>query len=106
VSEDLRATPTTATTSPCYALLVPVTGGSPITNTIYLTGDAVKLTTPSASQATYLATVVCTPAATGTLNASTARILITWRALANQANGVTPTQYQGSFQTVVGLDRN
>ncbi len=109
---DLRATPSSATSSPGYGLAVPTVGGSVTTSTIYLTEDGsntdssgTKLTAPSAKQATYLATVVLTPAAIGTLNASSARILITWPAQPNQANNQVPTHYQGSFETVVGLSR-
>ncbi len=113
VADDLRATPPSALTSPSYGLGVPATGGSVTTTTIYLTqdgsntdGSGTKLTSPSMTQATYLATVVLTPAAAGTLNASTARILITWPAQPNQANNQPPTHYKGSFEAVVGLSRN
>jgi uncharacterized protein (TIGR02598 family) len=113
VASDLKATPSSATTSPYYSLGVPATGGSVTTTTLYLTGagssidnSGTKLTTPSTTEPTYLATVVVTPAATGTLNASTARILITWPALPNQLNNQAPTQYQGSFEAIVGLSRN
>ncbi len=78
-----------------------------MTTTLFLTEDAVKLTTPSTTRPTYLATVVLTPAASATpLNAASVRILITWPALPNQANDTVPTQYQGAFETVVGLMRN
>ncbi len=113
IADDLRATPPSATTSPVYGLGVPTTGGSVATTTLYLTGDAssiddggTKLTAPSAKEPTYLATVVFTPASAGTLNASSARILITWPALPNQLNNQVPTQYQGSFEAIVGLSRN
>lgn len=101
VSTDLRATSSTGTTSPYFGL--PVSSAS--TNNIYVTDAGEKLTAPSGSQATYLATVVFTPAS-ATMNAASARILITWPALPGQVNGAIPTQYLGSYNTVIGLDRN
>ncbi len=111
ITDDLRSTPTTSTNSlsPHYGLTVPAPGASQVTNTIYLTQDAnipSPPTKPSTTQATYLATVVLTPAGLETLNVATARILITWPALPNQAVGTVPTVYRGSFETVIGLAQN
>jgi hypothetical protein len=111
VTDDLRATPaaTVNSYSPRYGLVVPPAGGLPFTNTVYLTEDSsvpTPASQPSATQATYLATVVVTPSVLGTLNAATARILITWPAQAHQVAGSIPTNYMGSFETVIGLPQN
>jgi uncharacterized protein (TIGR02598 family) len=106
VADDLRATPPTSMTSPVYNLGVPATGGSVAVTTFYLTENGTAAPAPSTQSPTYLATVVFTPAVAGTLNASSARILITWPALPNQPNNQVPSHYQGSFETVVGLSRN
>jgi uncharacterized protein (TIGR02598 family) len=103
VSTDLRATPSAIGSSPYFGLTLPSSGSAAVTSTIYLSDTGVKLTVPSSTGPTYLATIVLTPSASGTMNASTARILITWPALANQANGTVPTQYAGSFETLIGL---
>jgi uncharacterized protein (TIGR02598 family) len=106
ISADLRATPADSTTSPYFQLNIPGTGGGIITTNFYLSEDGIKLTDPATTGPSYLATVVFTPSQEGTLNASTARILITWPALPNQANGNLPTRFSGSFDTVIGLNRN
>ena len=111
VTADLLATPAASTNSfsPRYGLTVPTLGGVPVTNTIYLTEDSSipsPPSQPSATEVTYLATVVVNPTALGSLNAAAARILITWPARANQVAGAIPTNYMGSFETVISLPQN
>jgi uncharacterized protein (TIGR02598 family) len=107
VSTDLRATPATITSSPYFGLSIPSSGSAGTTNNFYVTDTGVTNAAPSTSRATYLATVVITPPAASTpKTATTAQILITWPALPNQANGSIPTQYVGSYDTVIGLNRN
>lgn len=106
VTTDLRAT-ATASSSPYFGLSIPSSGSAGTINNFYVTEDGATNASPSTGQATYLATVALTPpSSTTSKNATTALILITWPALPNQANGSIPTQYVGSYETVVGLNRN
>jgi len=106
-STDLRATPPTIASSAYFGLAIPSSGSAGTTNNFYVTDDGVTNAAPSTSRPTYLTTVVITPPSTSTpKTATTALILITWPAIPNQANGTLPTQYLGSFETVVGLNRN
>jgi uncharacterized protein (TIGR02598 family) len=106
ISDDLRATPLTATASPYFGLQIPASGATATISNLFVQDDGLMLSAPSSSHPTYLATVVVTPASSGSLSADVVRILITWPALANQANGSVPVQYAGSFETIIGLDRN
>jgi prepilin-type N-terminal cleavage/methylation domain-containing protein len=105
LTDDLRSTPPAATSSTRYNISLP-TGTVSTTNTYLLAEDGSCPAQISPGQPTYLATVVLTPPASGTLNAATARILITWPASAPHVNGAIPTQFNGSFETVVSFNRN
>ncbi len=105
---DLRGVPNTgkANNSPRYGVAIPIPGGGSQSTSILLTpdGSTNSLTNPGAP-ATFRATITVNPPSTGRV-ASTARIWITWPALADQNLALPPSHYSGSFISVVGLDRN
>jgi uncharacterized protein (TIGR02598 family) len=105
---DLRGVPNNgkASSSPRYGVSIPAPGSASQSTSILLTPDSStnSLTNPSAP-ATFRATITVNPPSTGR-SASTARILITWPALADQNLSLPPSHYSGSFVSVVGIDRN
>jgi uncharacterized protein (TIGR02598 family) len=102
VSSDLQATPAGTSTSPYFGFTL----SGPSTNNYLISEAGQKVTAISSSQPTYLVTVVFSPPSK-TINAATARILITWPAISGQANqAAIPSNYAGSYDTVIGLSRN
>lgn len=106
IVSDLRAVPgqlTSATTS-IYRIALPASGLSS-TTVFFLNedGSTNSLGDPAAPPA-YRAAVVVTSATNR--QASTARIFLTWPALADPSATGLPANFTDSFETVVGLDRN
>jgi len=105
IAADLRGTPSTTNTSFLYAIPIPAAGG---TNqySFFLRddGSATNIATPIGVN--YRATVLITAPAAGNRIADTASIMITWPALADPNTNNPPTNFTGSFGTVIGLDRN
>lgn len=106
IVSDLRVTPASAAAanSPLYNISFPAAGSS--ATTAFFLGDDGSLAAlggPGAAPNFRAAVVINTPT---NRSASTARILITWPAPANPSASGLPTNYSGSFGTVVGLDRN
>lgn len=95
VASDLRSTPATTNRSMYYGLELPA--GSTGNKSVLL--DESGGVASDAASAVYLATVTVAAPASG-VTASSARILITWPAAADI------TKASGSFETVVGLNRN
>jgi uncharacterized protein (TIGR02598 family) len=95
IASDLRSTPATTNRSTCYGLELPAGGTG---NKSVLLDESGAVASDAAS-AVFLATVTVVAPASG-VTASSARILITWPAAADI------TKASGSFETVVGLNRN
>ncbi|HEX4083332.1 MAG TPA: hypothetical protein VHY22_00370 [Chthoniobacteraceae bacterium] len=105
VLSDLYATPDTSASSPRFQFSL--SGSNTQTGqTVYFAGDGTTsgLAGQTAASAggsapwLYRATVWVTPPAANTRNATMARVLITWPALA--------ANFTGSYETVVALNRN
>lgn len=121
IMSDLRATPVTApgaaATSSRYQIKIPAAGGSSSTQVFFLDNNGTlsgaigaNANATATPPPLYRATLTFLPPTAATPNPRTVtfvRILITWPGLAEANAGVTlPTHYIGSFDTVVGLDRN
>lgn len=107
VQRDLAVTPISATTStsPRFSFQVPAAGGNPDPTPQIIYVD------PSGNVATgnariYRINVAFNPPASGTRGATTARILITWPALADANSTGWPTMYSDMFETTITLNRN
>lgn len=111
IAADLRGTPTALTnasgnSSFLYAIPIPVPGGTSTRTSFFLKEDG-STNSVTTLGVNYRATVLITPPAAGSRTADTASILITWPALADPNPTVfPPTNFTGSFGTVIGLDRN
>jgi uncharacterized protein (TIGR02598 family) len=106
IVSDLRATPVAAApaTSSIYRITLP-SAGSSATTAFFLNEDgATNDLNDPAVPPTYRAAVVVTSPTNR--SASTARIFLSWPALASPSASGLPTNFTDSFETVVGLDRN
>jgi prepilin-type N-terminal cleavage/methylation domain-containing protein len=129
IVSDLRATPVASgtaaiVTSPVYGFEIPAagqTGAVPSPQTVFFaesanaTGlmGAPPAVTPkpapdtlSTSVSQYRVSLGFTAPPTGTRNATVVRLLVTWPALADPAPAIWPTNYTGSYETIISLDRN
>ena len=111
IAADLRSTPSLSSASPLYGLNVsPAAGVAPMIQTVFLKDDG-STNAVTAMGVNYRATVVVSNPNTagktppGRL-ADVARILISWPAVADPNPTLPPTNFTGSFGTVIGLDRN
>jgi uncharacterized protein (TIGR02598 family) len=113
VIADLKATPTQGTpTSPNFGITIPTTATTtPMTFFIESDGSASSTAaspnfakTPD-QNARYRVSLGFPQSTTGR-SATPVRVMITWPALADPNPGTWPTHYQGSWETVVNLDRN
>jgi uncharacterized protein (TIGR02598 family) len=114
VAQDLNSTAQASSTqnSPRYTFPVPASGGSSSTNTLFVDASGALTAGPATSGALtapvgslYRVTVAFSPPATG-VNATTARIMITFPIQASLAAGTWPTTYTSMLQTSVALNRN
>ena len=116
---DLRATPVvaTATSSPEYG--IPVPASTTETHTIFLHSDGTAAVasggTPSGAVDTnaqasynpqYRVTMTFVPPALQQRSATTVRVLVTWPAMADPTAATTPSNFSGSLETIVALDRH
>ena len=125
LAADLRQTPAASATapnpqSPRFLISVPaVASGQTVIHTLFLTEDgAVAASNPTVSaqdqpadstqNPRYRVTLVFTRqnAAATDRSATSARLLVTWPAVADPSGGTLPKQYSGSFETMLALDRN
>ena len=117
ISADLRAskttTPSTPQNSPLYQIPTPVSGAANTsTYTLFLAEDGTPANITQGGNANpslnprYRATLSFTAPAAGQRTATTARILLTWPALADPVASSPPSKFSGSFETVIALDRN
>jgi uncharacterized protein (TIGR02598 family) len=126
LAADLRQTPLAAANStadpqsPRFLVSVPQISGDTLTHTLFFTVDgtvaATNGTTVSAQDQNanpslsprYRATMVFTLPAHPNQDrtATVVRILLTWPAMASPTGGSLPTQFTGSFETIIALDRN
>lgn len=109
VAADLRGASGT-TPSPRYQFVVPAAGDGTRTSTLFVGTDGSSTGAIDASAVPTLnprfrVQVEFTPPAAASRAATTARLLLTWPALADPKVG-TPKNYTGSFETVIALDRN
>lgn len=111
---DLRGTPkVSGSASPLYGLSFP-TSTKPVYHTVWIADGGAVLGTIDQAASTnpptprYRAYITLTPPPSGTLYATTARLLITWPAMADSSPtlGVDPKNYSGSYEVVTSLDRN
>ena len=110
VVSDLRATllPSISTPGPTS----PQFGFNPASSgvqSVFIADDGSVVAT--AASAHFRATVTCTPPAAIVTSATPrtatlARVLITWPAVVDPTPTTAPTKYNGSFETVIALDRN
>ncbi len=116
IVEDLRTTPKayppSDQTSPQFHFNVPATSSG--TETLFLSQDgrtagALNTNADPAQNPRYRATLYFTgsgSSATGQRAATSVRILITWPALADGAAGNAPSNYSGSYEAWISLDRS
>ena len=95
IASDLRSTPATTNRSIYYGLELPAGGTG--NKSVFL--DESGAVASDAASAVFLATVTVVAPPNG-VTASSARILITWPAAADIVKS------SGSFETVIGLNRN
>lgn len=111
IVSDLKTTPAATGKSVRYGIPVP-TSGSTVTHTLFLDEAGTLVGTMDANASTsenpvprYRATLTFVPSSTG-IEATSVRILITWPALADVSVASGPTNFTGSFDTVIGLILN
>ena len=114
LAADLRGTPKTvppsAQKSPRFQIQIPASGST--TQTLFLREDgtaagAVGANATAASNPRYRVTInFIAPSSTTQKGATTARIFITWPALADMSAGAAPTKFSGSFESMTAFDRN
>jgi uncharacterized protein (TIGR02598 family) len=115
ISADLKKS-TAGNTSKFYQIPLPNAGGKPVTHTVFLRldGSVAQTASPTvvdvdadvSQSPRYRVTVNFYPPATGKRNATMARLLITWPAVVDKTAATAPTNYSGSFETVIALDLN
>jgi len=107
VAADLRATTTGTNASAFYGVTFPAPPATTGTS-FFLNGDGSVNTRsiPSMPPMFRVTVGIYQAPATSDRAASSASILITWPALADSDLSKPPTNWTGSFQTVIGLDRN
>lgn len=116
IISDLKATqktiPPTSKDSPGFGLTEGIPGSGTSMQTLYFRkgGDVIGPPGTNADGAIpaprYRATIFLTAPATSKRSALLGRVLITWPALADPNSGIAPSQYSGSLETFVALDRN
>ena len=120
ISADLRAAkitvPPSAQSSPLYQIPIPKPGDAASTYTLFLAEDGTVANIAPGGNADptknprYRATLyLMAPASSSSITyrtATTARILLTWPALADLTASTPPSKYAGSFEAVTALDRN
>jgi Tfp pilus assembly protein PilV len=127
IASDLRATPlatssNTAPLSPRFFIPLPSPSTTLVSHTLFLTEDGSPATaTPTTSIVdkdanpaqlpVYRATVFFPAVPTGASpatdrTATVARLLVTWPALADSKWMNPPSQFTGSVETIIALDRN
>lgn len=102
IASDLRVTGTNGS-SPIYG----ITSASG-TSTFYLAqdGSATAINSGPDLSSRYRASIFIVAPPAGQRMATTARILITWPALADPVPGTLPKNFSGSFEVITALDRN
>lgn len=111
LSATQKTTPSTTQNSPKFQLVVGTAGTGSTIQTLFFRDGGEVIGPPGTDPTTaspaprYRANVALTPPATGR-TATTGRILITWPAMADRIPGTTPTNYSGSLESFIGLDRN
>jgi uncharacterized protein (TIGR02598 family) len=106
---DLRGTPAasgaTSHNSPLYGIGFPQAGSPSATTSLFLNADGSQSAPAAIPSPAFRATVTVTTPSSGRA-ASTARVRITWPAMADPNPDIPPTNASGSSIIVVGLDRN
>jgi len=113
---DLRATQTNtprANTSTVFNIPIPTAGSGNATHTLFLREDGTTGTTavdanadPSQNPRYRITLYFYPPTSSSGKSATTARVLITWPALADQTASLVPTKFTGSYETSTALNRN
>ena len=115
IVSDLNATrtsPTSTQTSPRFALTVGPPGTGTSVQTLFFRGGGEVIGPPNTDAAgvdpspRYRATIFLTPPSADERIATIGRILLTWPAMADPSSAATPSKYNGSLETFIGLDRN
>jgi uncharacterized protein (TIGR02598 family) len=112
VEQDLKSTPAgaAATTSPRYSLVIPALNSTPTTQTtpqtVFLnaSGDPTSGATDPAS--IYRLSVAFATPPSGSLAATSARVIVTFPARADVSATTWPVNYTSKVQTTVSLNRN
>ena len=109
IAADLRATPTTSTTSARYGISIPTTGSA--THTLFLQDDgtagAQDTDAVPSQNPPYRATITfAAPTNSSQKTATGVRILLTWPALADPVASATPSKYIGAYEVYTALNRN
>lgn len=115
IVEDLRTTPKSNPaadqTSPQYRFVIPATGTNTATQFLGQDGSAVGALNADAipsENPRYRATLQFTAADPSKPNqkmATSVRILITWPALADRSASSAPSNFSGSYEAIVSLNR-
>ena len=113
IVEDLRTTPKSNPpadqASPQFRFIIPATGTG--TQTLFMGQDGRASGTLNADanpneNPKYRATLQFTAADSSNQNVATfVRILITWPALADRTASITPSNFSGSYEAIVSLNR-
>jgi uncharacterized protein (TIGR02598 family) len=109
IAVDLSDTPMTTQNSPRYGITIPTAGTA--THTVFLQEDG-SLSGTQDSDADpsqnpkYRATIYFVAPNTSQKTATTARILLTWPALADKSAGATPSNYTGAYEIFTAVNRN
>ena len=116
---DLRATPVVAVATPSPGYGIPVPASATETHTIFLHSDgtaavasgsaptgAVDMNAQPAYNPQYRVTMAFVPPAAGQRNATSVRVLVTWPAMADPTAATTPSNFSGSLETIIALDRH
>jgi type II secretory pathway pseudopilin PulG len=113
LSATTKTTPPTDQTSPRYGITIPAPAGtaSSVSHTIFLREDgtaagAQDSDADPSQDPKYRATITFVAPPSPQRKATTAKILLTWPALADKSAGTAPTKYAGSYETFTALDRN
>jgi len=112
IVEDLRTTPKSNPaadqTSPQYRFVIPATGTNTVTQFLAQDGSAVGALNADAipsENPRYRATLQFSAAEPNQKVATSVRILITWPALADRSASSTPSNFSGSYEAIVSLNR-
>jgi hypothetical protein len=105
VVRDLQATPASGT-SPRFAIAIPTAGTSASSNPQIVYTDTSGNVVTGTSRIYRISVSFTAPTASTNRAATTARILITWPALADAGSTSWPVEYSNMFETSIALNRN